>query len=89
MRSSEACVDEQQGVLHVGFGCDTNGLTVPELILLSPGMVPPVTVAGRNLLHRCVTVDVTILLLGRYSGNSNCGVGQKQFQLSGSNATTT
>ena len=29
---------------------------VPELILLSPGLVPAVTVAGWNLLRGCVTV---------------------------------
>ena len=42
-------LDEQLGVLHVDFA-SANGfgqhMNLPELILLGPGMVPAVTVAG-------------------------------------------
>ena len=62
--------------------------TMQELSLFSSGMVPAVTADGRNLLCGCLT-DVMIGLLGCYSGGAHFGVGQKQFQSSGSNDVPT
>ena len=136
-KSSEGpCVDKQQDILCVGLACSRKRFRkVPEL--LSPGMVPAmtvagwicaagassdccwlksvpqvsaVTVAGWNLCwgccqHLCRKCEQWLLLAeicaagvwqwsndpvaGSFIVVAYCGVGQKKFQSSGSDATTT